>query len=178
MVFVDGENLVFRFQEMLRSGRTPRDEVVHEPDAYVWLPHYTFLAQQHQILRATYYTYAIGDDQKLSSVRHGLRQQKFARHEASFLPDNLTPCVFKKDSRSRSGKGVDIQLATDMLSHVFRGNVDSILLISGDGDYAPLLEEVRRASILVYVASLSSGFSDRLKDCSDAFSDLDGATWK
>ena len=45
----------------------------------------------------------------------------------------LGQALFKKESRSRSGKGVDIQLSVDMLSHVFRGNVDSVLLMSGDG---------------------------------------------
>lgn len=178
MAFVDGENLVFRYQEMVRAGFTPHDGIVHEPDTLVWLPGYTFLAQQHQVLRVTYYTYVVGDDQRVALVRQKLQQQKFSTHACSFLPASLTPVVFKKDNRARSGKGVDIQLATDMLSHVFRGNVDSVLLISGDGDYAPLLDEVRRAGVLVYVAALSSGFSEKLKERADGFGDLDGSTWK
>ena len=178
MVFVDGENLVFRYQAMRDRGYVPRDDLVHEPDVYVWTPGFTQLAAQHEVLRATYYTYVVGDDVRVAQVRSGLQQQRFSKHMASLLPDFLSPCVFKKESRTRSGKGVDIQLSVDMLSHVFRGNVDSVLLLSGDGDYAPLIDEVRRAGVLVYVSAFSDGFSPALKDRADAIYELDGTTWK
>ncbi|MFB3073548.1 MAG: hypothetical protein ACE1Z6_00015, partial [Candidatus Methylomirabilales bacterium] len=46
MVFVDGENLVCRFQEMLRRGYVPRDDLLfHEPDVAVWSPTFTQLAR-------------------------------------------------------------------------------------------------------------------------------------
>lgn len=179
MVFVDGENLVFRYQDMLKRGFLPRDDdLVHEPDVYVWHSSFTQLALQHEILRVTYYTYIVGDDRRVTSVRNALQQQRFAKHMASLLPTTLTPCIFKKENRTRSGKGVDIQLSVDMLSHVFRGNVDSVLLLSGDGDYAPLLEEVRRAGVLVYVSAFSNGFNPVLKERADAVYELDGTTWK
>ena len=42
------------------------------------------------------------------------------------------------------GKGVDISLAKDLLSHAFLDNYDYAILYSGDGDYVPLVEEVKR----------------------------------
>ena len=49
MVFVDGENLVFRYEEMLRKGFVPReDQLFHEPGAVVWSPTFTRLAQYHE----------------------------------------------------------------------------------------------------------------------------------
>lgn len=178
MVFVDGENLVFRYQNMLKRGFIPRDDLVHDPDTYVWNASFTQLALQHEILRVTYYRYVVGDDQRVATVRNAMQLQIFAKHMASLLPTTLTPCIFKKDNRSRSGKGVDIQLSVDMLSHVFRGNVDSVLLLSGDGDYAPLLDEVRRAGVLVYVSAFSDGFNQALKERADSVYELDGTTWK
>jgi uncharacterized LabA/DUF88 family protein len=178
MVFVDGENLVFRYQNMVNNGFVPRDEMKHEPDVFVWFDGFTHLGQQHEIIRTTYYTYVVGDDLRVTNIRNQLRSMQFSKHMASLLPNTLSPCVFKKDQRSRSGKGVDIQLSVDMMSHVFRGNVDSILLLSGDGDYAPLLDEVKRAGILVYVSAFSDGFSSSLKDRADAVYELDGTTWK
>ena len=65
-----------------------------------------------------------------------------------------------------------------MMSQVYRGNVDSVLLLSGDGDYAPLLDEVKRAGVLVYVSAFSDGFSSHLKDRADSVYELDGTTWQ
>ncbi|MGD7035160.1 hypothetical protein [Methylotuvimicrobium buryatense] len=36
MVFVDGENLVLRFQAMVAEGRMPIDDIAYEKDIYVW----------------------------------------------------------------------------------------------------------------------------------------------
>ncbi len=177
MVFVDGENLVFRFQEMLKQGFRPVNEVVHEPDVFVWLPWFTQIGLHHEILRVNYYTYVVGDNKRIENVGNIIRRQTFSRHEASLLPNALTPCIFKKENKSRSVKGVDIKLSVDMLSHVFRGNVDSVLLLSGDGDYVPLLEEVRRAGVLVFVSAFSSGFNSALRDCADTVFILDGGVW-
>jgi uncharacterized LabA/DUF88 family protein len=178
MVFVDGENLVFRYQEMLRRGYIPRDDLFHELDVAVWSPTYTHLAQFHEILRVTYYTYVVGDEARLDSVRETLRRLRFSKHDASLLPDFVTPCVFKKDAKSRSGKGVDIKLCVDVLGHVHRGNTDAILLMSGDGDYEPLIEEVLREGVQVFLSAFSDGLAPRLRFIVDDFYDLDNTTWK
>lgn len=178
MVFVDGENLVFRYQSMLKRGFIPRDDLVHEPDVYVWNESFTLLAQQHEILRVTYYTYAIGDDTRLDAIRKELRTQRFARHMASRLPNSVTPCVFKKLARGQNGKGVDIQLTVDVLSHVYKGNVDAILLLSGDGDYGPLIDEVLRNGVQVFLSAFSDGLNPTLRDRVDNIYELDGTTWK
>lgn len=179
MVFADGENLVFRYQDMLKRGFVPRRDipVAHLQDIYVWHPMFTCLARQHEILRVTYYTYVGGEVARVADVGNALREQRFEKHFASLLPATVTPCVFSKPHRTRKGKGVDIQLAVDVLSQVFRGNVDSILLLSGDGDYSPLLDEVRRAGLLVYVSAFSEGFSPALKERADEVCLLDGIVW-
>lgn len=110
MVFADGENLVLRFQEMVRRGFVPQDNVAHERDTFVWSYGFTQLGGQHEIIRATYYTYATGDAARVTSVKTQLQEQTFNKHMASPLPNHLTARVFKKEARSRSGKGVDIQL--------------------------------------------------------------------
>ncbi|HPV24503.1 MAG TPA: NYN domain-containing protein, partial [Casimicrobium sp.] len=170
----DGENLVFRFQDMIESGTMQRTNELYIKDVCVWRSGFTRLVTQNQILRATYYTSATGDDETLVKYRNEIRNADFEKHYGlSILPGKLTPCIFKKDRRTRKTKGVDIQLCVDMLGHVSRGNVDSVLLLSGDGDYAPLLAEVRRAGVHVYVGAFSSGFSEKLKEHADLSFDLD-----
>ncbi len=178
MIFVDGENLVFRYQTMLKQGRIPNDGLFHLQDVAVWRPEFAALAQHHEILRATYYTYVVGDEGRVTKVEDAIRQLKFSKHMASLLPNSLTPCVFKKPVKSRSGKGVDIKLCVDVLGHVYRGNTDAILLMSGDGDYEPLIEEVLRNGVQVFLSAYLDGLNPRLRNLVDAFWELDGPTWK
>jgi uncharacterized LabA/DUF88 family protein len=148
----------------------------HEPDVAVWSPSFTHLAGFHEILRVTYYTSVAGDDGKIAEVREKLRRLSFDKHMASFLPNFLTPCVFKKENKSRSSKGLDIKLSVDVLSHVHRGNTDAILLMTGDGDYEPLIEEVLRSGVQVFLSAFPKGLNPRLRYIVDAFSEL--TPWK
>lgn len=60
-----------------------------------------------------------------------------------------------------------------MLSHAFRGNYDAAILISGDGDYVPVVEEVKRLGKRVHVAFFQSqGLSPDLVRAADSFYDL------
>jgi len=179
MGFVDGENLVFRYQAMLENGYVPRsDELFHEIDVAVWSPRFTHHVWHHEILRVTYYTYVVGNENKVTSVRETLRGLEFHKHMASLLPNSLTPCVFKKNSKSRSGKGVDIKLCVDVLGHVYRRNTDAILLMSGDGDYEPLIEEVLRAGVQVFLSAFSDGLNPRLRHIVDSFNELDNLAFE
>ena len=120
MVFVDGENLVARFQEGLRSGLTPREDLIHEENSIVWSHSYTSISSDHEILRVTYYTYVVGDENKINSTCDDIRSMQFSKNRLSSLSTNVTPCVFKKSSRGRSAKGVDIQMCIDILNHVHK----------------------------------------------------------
>jgi uncharacterized LabA/DUF88 family protein len=82
--------------------------------------------------------------------------------------------VFKR-GKERAVKGLDIALARDMLSHAFRDNYDVAVLFGGDGDYVPLVHEVKRLGKLFYVAFFDDGtLSRELKLAADRFIDLRG----
>ncbi len=178
MVFADGENLVGRYQAMLDQGYVPRDDMFHEKDVAVWTPGYTNLARDHEIIRVTYYTYMVGSVEKIDSMKESIKTLRFTSHMSSPLPDTVTPCIFKKEAKSRKTKGVDIQICIDILNHVHRNNVDAILLLSGDGDYEPLIDEVLRSGVQVYLSAYESGLNPRLKYKVDRFYELGGTTWK
>ncbi len=40
-------------------------------------------------------------------------------------------------------KGVDVQLATDMITHSFRGNYDTAVLVAGDNDFVGALQALK-----------------------------------
>lgn len=178
MVFVDGENLVARYQAELREEKTPNEYVSHKRDVYVWQKAYTHIAQFHQILRATYYTSAVGADDELTRISDEIKGLEFAKHSSSLLPNFLTPMVFKRERGARQVKGVDIQICIDVLNHVHRRNIDTVVLMTGDGDFEPLIDEVLRQGVQVYLAAFDSGLNRRLLLKADQFVCLGGATWK
>ena len=90
------------------------------------------------------------------------------------------PNVFKKTRKEQKAKGVDIALTKDMLSHAFLGNYNVAVLVAGDGDYIPLIEEVKRLGKQIFVAFISQGLSPELPLVADAFIDVTSmlnSTW-
>jgi uncharacterized LabA/DUF88 family protein len=84
------------------------------------------------------------------------------------------PEVFKKPRTRERAKGVDIALTKDLLSHAYNDNYDATVLVAGDGDYVPLVNEVKRLGKLVYVVFFSAtGLSPDLRLASDRFFELD-----
>ena len=83
------------------------------------------------------------------------------------------PTVFKKSKQDQKAKGVDITFARDLLMHAVHDHYDVAVLIAGDGDYVPLVDEVKRLGKGVYVAFFSRcGLAQELARSSDTFFDL------
>jgi uncharacterized LabA/DUF88 family protein len=57
---------------------------------------------------------------------------------------------------------------------VYKDTVDTVYIVTGDGDYVPLMEEVLRHGKQLYVSAFSNGLSPRLHLMADQFYILDG----
>jgi hypothetical protein len=79
--------------------------------------------------------------------------------------------------RRRRQKGVDVQLAVDMLVGTFNKLFDVVILISGDDDFVPLVLEVQRRGVSVVVAAVSRTTSAELRRIADRYVDLSGPDW-
>jgi NYN domain len=166
MLFVDGENLTARAQQVARSASVGLSEgPYYSRDVCVWFPDWPAtrgmevdresIPLQPNSVRAYYYTSVVGDEKQIKSVKEALFELRF------------TPKVFKR-TKTRRSKAVDISLATDMLGHAYRGDYDVAVLFAGDGDYVPLVEEVKRLGKNVRVAFFEeSGLSDDLRLAAD-----------
>lgn len=89
--------------------------------------------------------------------------------------------MFKKVRKEDKAKGVDIALTIDMLSHAFMGNYDTAMLIAGDADYVPLVNEVKHLGKRVVVLFFETSITSDLKLAADAFSDISNGfslAWK
>ena len=70
----------------------------------------------------------------------------------------------KKKARQ---KGVDVQIAVDMLTGAFAGAFDIAVLIAGDADFVPVVEEVKRRSVMVVVAAEATSMAEDLRRVAD-----------
>jgi uncharacterized LabA/DUF88 family protein len=183
MLFVDGENFTIRGQEFAQAKTL---EFVPGkywlPDVYLWFPSnpssggsvFQGLYPDRPVgppQRAHYYTSAVGSDDTLNDIRERIWRLQFS------------PSLFKKSSRDKPSKGVDITLATDMLSGAYKATYETAVLVAGDADYVPLVEEVRRqgrrVSLMFY--GPDHGLNKSLRLAADSFTNLEDWTirrWK
>jgi uncharacterized LabA/DUF88 family protein len=190
MYFVDGENLVMRFQEMKKAGREPLNAHVHIPDVCVW--HSDIIRNEvKDILRVTYYTSATGDNERILEIKQNIKNIEYlyqgprygggGRYGGSTSTQyrgKIFPKVFKKENKSAKSKGVDINLTIDMLNHAYHDDFDLAYLISGDGDFIPLIETIMRLGKRVYVMALSSGLNPQIPVSVDEFECIDSKLFK
>src|SRR5436309_1632009 len=132
MVFVDGENLVLRYQAMIEAGRKPDAKLVHLPDALVWHPKFTGWAM-FDMVRVLYYTSTVGDDDKVAALNRQIAEitYSYAYESDSSVPKasaQLVPRVFKKPSNSRKSRHVDLHITIDAMRSAFLPNVDLLII--------------------------------------------------
>ncbi len=178
MIFVDGENLTLQAQRIAKANGVELLEGKYlQRDTLFWIPPMTaenpFTTAFHPCLRipyptenrcirAHYYTAVKGNEEKAHKTRLALRNLHFE------------PEVFTKIHGK--SKGVDIKLARDVLCHAFRDNYDLAVLVAGDGDYVPLVDEMKRLGRIVCVYFFDgpgSGLSEALRLSADFFQGLD-----
>ncbi len=151
MAFIDGENLVFTYQRLLETMSKASLEVTHRPDVFVWHKD-SIEPSKHEILRATYYTSAVGDPDTQLAIVTQIKNQPHAIYNASFLPHSLTPYVIKKEKQSKKTKRVDVKLSVDLLTNCYNNNLDTVYLITGDADYLPVIKAARHLGKQVFLA--------------------------
>lgn len=186
MVFVDGENLLLRFQAMLKAGCIPHGRpqsgldspvTAHSPGRYVWNANIPPALQDGPLVRVTYYTTFSGASEDLNLMEDeiaGLKANLRLRN-GHFVnaATSLVPKVYKKQKSGHKTKSVDVNICVDMLLQAHQRGVDDLVLVSGDGDYTPLVSAAMAAGKRVHVAALSSGLSPMMRRVADNFVDLD-----
>ena len=75
-------------------------------------------------------------------------------------------------------KGVDVHLATHLVAMAYRDEYDVAILVSGDGDLAPAVHEVRRRGLIVENAMPRERRSWHLLQESSRFIQIDRRVWE
>ena len=178
IVLIDGENLLFRFQETLKSGGEAKESVLHTEDRYLWSPE--SFPTSHDILRVSYYTTAVGDHDSVIQLSEEIAQLPYHCKKDIYttIKGTLNPHVFKKEKQKSKNKSVDINITIDSLRHAYNGSVDTVYLMSGDGDYIPLIKEIMHRGVQVIVGAFSNGCNQELIHTADDFLNLDEIYFK
>lgn len=175
--FVDGENLVMRYQAMVAAGWMPRKGVIHQADTFVWHPKVSQWSM-FDFSRINYYTSTTGDAPKVEALRDFICDVEYAY---AYTPDddvpdgsnNLVPHVFHKPTKNAKARNVDLQISIDVLRTAHSPAADVIYILSGDGDYVPLIQEASRSGKTIWLAAFSSGLNPKLRHHVDTFQCLD-----
>ena len=69
--------------------------------------------------------------------------------------------------------GVDVQLATHVVTSAIRSSCDTIIIVSGDGDFIPVIDSVKSSGKMVEFAAFSGFANMSLIDETDYFTYLD-----
>jgi uncharacterized LabA/DUF88 family protein len=100
------------------------------------------------------------------------------------LSDDITVAegLVRGQGKRRRQKGVDVLLAVDALTGAFRGRYEVAIIVTGDGDFAPLVHAIRDAGPMVFVAGFAASSSRQLGLAADRFvalptPDLDDQAW-
>lgn len=115
------------------------------------------------------------------ALAYVIRTEDLSREEFFKVLENLGYEVQAKDVQTfadGSKKGDwDIGIAMDMIEMAPR--LDTLVLVSGDGDFVPLVEHLKRAlGCRVEVIAFGKSASGKLRDAADHFTDIDAESRK
>ncbi|WP_257250820.1 NYN domain-containing protein [Burkholderia cepacia] len=176
-MFVDGENIAMRYQAMVAEGWVAKKDITHIQDIFVWHPDMTQWTML-DIVRVNYYTSATGDAQRINSLKRQIANVQYeydysADKEVEAAWGQIVPKVFHKVTKSRKTRNVDINIVIDVMRTAYLRDCDLIYIVSGDGDYLPLIDEVGRLGRETYVSAFTSGLNEFIVSSVDSFQPLD-----
>ncbi|HJP95747.1 MAG TPA: NYN domain-containing protein [Candidatus Saccharimonadales bacterium] len=170
--FVDGgylRKLAENVRKPLVSPRRLVDRVVLSPNIQSWCSD-PMTHRNVALARVIYYDARPDDD---SEVEQDIKDYWDAIEllQDTELGFGSTRGGTKK--RPPRQKGVDTLIAVDMLVGAFTKLFSVAVLVAGDADFVPVVNEVKRRGVMVAVAAAQDSLSDDLKRAADRFFRID-----
>jgi len=131
MVFIDGSNLYHSLKGFFNRADIDIGKLCRK------------LLDKRRLVRIYYYNAKVGLKEEPERYRE---QQAFFTSVAAipYCELRLGRLVYHNWPNSPPyEKGVDIQLATDMITHSFKNNFDVAVLVAGDNDFVGALQAVK-----------------------------------
>jgi uncharacterized LabA/DUF88 family protein len=144
MVYIDGSNLYH-----VLSQSCGRHDLQFDKFAIK-------LANGRDLKRIYYYNIRQESD---SNPNIGAEQQKFldSMYDTPYVEIRLG--IWKQRGDIMVEKGVDVMLATDLVTHAYKDHYDTAIVVSGDADFYPALQAVKDVGKHVEVAAFDMNLS-------------------
>jgi uncharacterized LabA/DUF88 family protein len=152
MVFIDGSNLYH-----VLSQSCGRHDLQFDKFAYK-------LANGRQLQRIYYYNIR---QESETNPNMGAEQQKFfdSMYDTPYVELRLG--IWKQRGDIMVEKGVDVMLATDLVTHAYNDHYDTAIVVSGDADFYPALQAVKDVGKHIEVAAFDMNLSAESARVSD-----------
>lgn len=164
MIFIDGSNMYHSLKAQFSQTNVDFEKFCDK------------LVGGRTLVRVYYYNAPV--DQTKEPPRYRDQQRFFQRmRRIPYLELRLGRLIYRNwPQEPPYEKGIDVKLATDLLTHCHRGNYDVVVLVSGDNDFADALQAVKDAGRHVEVALFGAAWaSQHLRDVADKTITLDAA---
>lgn len=165
-VFVDGGYLRVLARETTRMLANPlvlANGLVHSTQIQTWA-YNRGVAENAFLGRITYYD-ALPDD----PANQNVEVEKYWKAIELLSDVHLGFGSLRGLKKKVRQKGVDTLMAVDMLVGAFSSLFDIAILVAGDADFVPVVEEVKRRGIMVAVAGSPGSMSDDLRRAADRY---------
>jgi uncharacterized LabA/DUF88 family protein len=163
MMFIDGSNLYHSLKDNFKRTDIEMGKLAQK------------MLDRRRLIRVYYYNARVG--RKEEPERY-ISQQSFFNSVSStpYFELRLGRLVYVNWPHSPPyEKGVDIQLATDLLTHSYKNNFDIAILVAGDNDYVGALQAVKDNGKNVEVALFGRAQTSRqLREVADRVIVMDG----
>jgi len=163
MIFIDGSNMYHSLRHFYRKTNIDIGKFCQK------------ILNKRRLVRIYYYNAKVG--QKEEPERFKDQKKFFAGVEAiPYTELRLGRLVYNNwPGTPPYEKGVDIQLATDMITHSFKNNYDVAVLVAGDSDFVGALQAVKDNGKNVEVALFGKErTSMQLRNVADKVVTIDG----
>jgi len=164
MVFIDGSNLYHSLKNYCQRTDIDIGRLCEK------------MVEKRRLVRIYYYNAIVGMKQEPERYRN---QQNFFNsvRAVPYTELRLGRLVYTNawPSSPPYEKGIDIMLTTDLLTHSFKRNYDTCILVAGDTDYVDAIQAVKNNGQNVEVALFGKNTTSRtLRDVADRVIELDG----
>lgn len=152
MVFIDGSNLYHVLTQTCGRHDLRFGKFIEK------------LANGRDLIRAYYYN--VRQDSKHNPVAAGEQERFLASLETvPYMETRLG--IYKQRGQEMVEKGVDVMIATDLVSGAFKNLFDTAILVSGDGDFFPAIEAAKGLGKHVEVAAFENNLSPEAERAAD-----------
>ena len=167
MIFIDGSNMYHSLHHFFKRTNLDIDRFCQK------------ILNKRRLVRIYYYNAQVGQKEEPERFKE---QKKFLDGVAAipYMELRLGRLVYNNwPNNSPYEKGVDVQLATDMITHSFRENYDTAVLVAGDNDFVGALQAVKDNGKNVEVALFGKERTSMyLRNVADRVVTIDGRLLK